>query len=263
MGVLDALSRAVKSVSYARNPAEDYLRAKFPGLFANGERLPPPPQGWTAPDAAQPLPAAQAPTTPAPDAVEQSPASQMAAAQQPQAPARKTHGLLGALKSVFLPEAGTFMYSALNNPNGLWGASGAREAYATNQHAAQLAQQKAELDIERARTKGEYQIVGNNVFHIKPDGTTEMISAPAQPGETERLIEKWRSTPAGPERDLIERAIRGYQYTPPVINAKADAAARVGATVARVRGSETRKTNAAKPSATGGVVLPAGAKIIP
>jgi hypothetical protein len=45
--------------------------------------------------------------------------------------------------------------------------------------------------------------------------------APVQPGEQERLISTYASLPDNdPRKPLIERAIRGYQYTAPVMDAK-------------------------------------------
>lgn len=44
---------------------------------------------------------------------------------------------------------------------------------------------------------------------------------PAKPGEQERLIEQWSQLPDDdPRKPMIERAIRGYQYTPNVMDAR-------------------------------------------
>lgn len=167
-------------------------------------------------------------------------------------PQGKRHGgLLGVLGSIFAPEAGSFMWGALNNPNGIYGARGAQTAYQQKQAADTLANQTAQAKLKQLLTKGEYQVVGNNVFHINPDGSTEMIGAPPQPSEQERLIERWKVTPPGPERDLIERAIRGYQYTAPVIAAQGQARTNTAVAGAAARGAEARKTKAT-PSASSG-----------
>jgi hypothetical protein len=44
---------------------------------------------------------------------------------------------------------------------------------------------------------------------------------PVQPGEQERLIQQWASLPDNdPRKPLVERAVRGFQYTAPVMEAK-------------------------------------------
>lgn len=271
MGLLQLILGGQQS---AANPAEDWLKARYPDLFKNGERLPAPPPGWSPPKEDGELPPvasnASAPsntgstggTTGAPvGGAQDGPVSEQPAPRADAATPHKRGGVLGALKSVFMPDAGSFMYAALNNPNGLWGARGAQQEYQQAQATNALNTQMAQLKLDQLRTKGEYQIVGNNVFHIKPDGTTEMISAPAQPTETQRLIDQWRATPPGPEKDLIERAIRGYQYTPGVINAQANARQRVQAAGIAQRGAEARKTKAtpgASSGGSGGAKLPTG-----
>lgn len=269
MGLLKLLATAASSA----NPAEDWLRKQYPDLFRNGERLPAQPPGWTQPDeGVESLPEVSGATGASVGGTQDSPVASQPAPHTEGVPSRKRGGILGALRSVLMPDPSSFMYAALNNPNGIWGAAGAQEAYRQNQTQQQLANETAQLKLEQMRTKGEYQVVGNNVFHIKPDGTTEMIGAPTQPSETQRLIEQWRLTPAGPEKDLIERAIRGYQYTPEVINQQASARQRVQAAGIAQRGAEARRTKAT-PGASGasggarggskGVRLPAGAVVIP
>ena len=286
MGLLQLMASATQDGSV--NPAEAWLRARYPDLFRNGERLPPP---LRMPSPQNPLPTGQelppiptstppiAPPTSAemPESPPEIPAATGApvggaqdgpVAEQP-AP-RKRGGVLGALRSVFLPDAGSFMYGALNNPNGLWGARGAQQDYANQQAAARLANETAEQKLQQLRTKGEYMVVGNSVFHLKPDGTHEMISAPANT-ETMQLIQMLDETPPGPKRDAIERAIRGYQYTPEVIDRQANAKQRVQSSGIAQRGAEARRTKAmpgaggSRPSGGGGgrgLRLPPGAVII-
>lgn len=266
MGILQLLSKI--GVTSTANPSEEWLKARYPDLFRNGERLPPMPTGTPpyAPPTEELPPVASNSSMPSPTqstgGVTGAPvggAQDGPVAAQP-AP-RKHGGILGALKSVLMPDAGSFMYSALNNPNGLWGASGAQETYQQNQTATEIANEAARAELAKKQRSGEYQVVGNSVFHMKPDGTTEMIGAPPQPTETQRLIDQWRATPPGPEKDLIERAIKGYQYTPEVIGAQGRARAASGVAVANARGAQARKTKAT-PSAGGGITLPAGAKVI-
>lgn len=247
MGLLNTLNQLAASVS-----PEEWLKARHPELFAHGERLPDNPD-WVQP--ADPvMDAPQPPQQPAPMPAPSMPTSVPTTAAAP----KKSHGLLGILKSIFAPSSDSWLYAALNNPRGMWGASGAREQFARQRMMDDLNLQTAQQKLETLRTKGEYQIVGNNVFHIKPDGTTEMISAP-QKGETERLIEMWRTMPAGPERTLVEQAIRGYQYSEPYINRKTRSAVEV----ARERGVQARKTKSINSggSATKGEV-PAGWAVV-
>lgn len=254
MGLLNTLNQLASSV----NP-EEWLKARHPELFAHGERLPDNPD-WVPPTE---------PVDPVMTAIQQSrPQQPVAAAPTPSMPPvaptaaatapKKSHGLLGILKSIFAPSSDSWLYAALNNPRGMWGASGAREQFARQRMMDDIGLQTAQQKLETLRTKGEYQIVGNNVFHIKPDGTTEMISAP-QAGETERLIDRWHSLPPGPERDIVEQAIKGFQYSAPYMSRKTSGAVEV----ARVRGSEARKTKSITSggSATKGEV-PAGWAVI-
>lgn len=163
---------------------------------------------------------------------------------------KRRGGVLGALESIFMPEPGSLWASALRN--GIWDAKAGRQAYQQDQAKTALSMdtQRAQnaktlADARTAEMRSRYGIAGNNVVDYG-DGTAPptIIQAPTTPTENERLIDKWRSTPPGPERDLIERAIRGYQYTPPVINAQADARTRTGVTVAAARGAEARRTKA-------------------
>lgn len=250
MGLLNTLNQLASSV----NP-EEWLKARHPELFAHGERLPDNPD-WVPPTE---------PVDPVMTAIQQSrPQQPVAAVPTPSMPTgvptaaapKKSHGLLGILKSIFAPSSDSWLYAALNNPRGMWGASGAREQFARQRALDDIGLQTAQQKLETLRTKGEYQIVGNNVFHIKPDGTTEMISAP-QKGETERLIEMWRTMPAGPARDLVEQAIKGFQYSDTYTNRKTRSAVEV----ARVRGSEARKTKSITNGATKGDV-PAGWAVV-
>ena len=63
--------------------------------------------------------------------------------------------------------------------------------------------------------------LGNGGYGMfdRASGNLSVIREPtAQPSENERLMARWRSLPLGdPERDLIERTLRGYQYTQPVM----------------------------------------------
>jgi hypothetical protein len=184
--------------------------------------------------------------------------------------------VLGALESVFAPEPGSFWWSALNNGlfNAKYGQQVYREKQAGSARALEADARKAAMEERKAR----YQIAGNNVIDYGDandvDGP-DFITPPQQPGETERLIEKWQNTPPGPGRDLLERAIKGYQYSSDYLGTKGDITVRTNAASAAARGAEARKTKMTAPgkapssggrsggrSSGGGVRLPSGYKII-
>ena len=145
------------------------------------------------------------------------PASQAPAAQ-------KRGGLLGALASVFAPEAGSFWHSALQN--GLWDARGGQDRYRAAQAAAAQTARKADADVRtaeqklRAAEQGEVYNMGGTggIVQVSPDGQVrQLYTPPPQASENERLIELWRKETDPTVKELIARTIRGYQYTPEVI----------------------------------------------
>lgn len=151
---------------------------------------------------------------------------------------RHRGGLLGLLGRIAMPEPGSLWAGALRD--GLVNARQSQTNYQqtqADQAAARetraTAQQAAELTLKQHLTNGTYAVAGNGALHTRPDGSAEIIQAPAQPGENERLIQLWQHTPAGsPLRALIERAIRGAQYSPEVIaeqGAQRERAARAAA----------------------------------
>jgi hypothetical protein len=77
---------------------------------------------------------------------------------------------------------------------------------------------------ERHANKPQVVNTGDGgIAMVGPDGNVQMVREPdaPQPGEQERLIDLYSKLPEGdPRKPLIERAIRGYQYTAPVMQAK-------------------------------------------
>lgn len=145
---------------------------------------------------------------------------------------RRRRGILGTLQDIFMPDPGSLWAGALRG--GIWNARESQQAYRQGQDTArtqsemsEIERQQAHIRLKQLLTQGEYQIAGNNVVHRRPDGTVEMLPAPTTPGETERLIDRWRRTEDPAERELLERAIRGYQYTPEVITRQAEGRERV------------------------------------
>lgn len=162
--------------------------------------------------------------------------------QQPAEQPRKG-GVLNALKSIFLPEADSFMYAALNNPNGLWGARGAQQTYRQGLEEQRLANEKAALEIEKARRSGQYQIAGNNLIFFPPDGTIpQIITPPTTPSEQERLFAKWSVMPEGPEKEMLALMLRGAQYSEPVINRQTRSKLTVQGAGISQRGEQARRT---------------------
>lgn len=167
--------------------------------------------------------------------------------------ARKRGGILGALESVFMPDPGSRWAAALRG--GLFDAKANQEAYHRGIAADDLKMMEAQAKLKNLLTKGEYQVVGNNVFHVRPDGSTEMIAPPQTPGEKERLIEHWRTMDANdPSKSLIERMLLGAN-APDVIaekggEAQKTARIRADATTGSARIRATNKpASAAKPPA--------------
>jgi len=150
--------------------------------------------------------------------------AQVAAPAAAQAPP----SILGTIGSVLAPEAGSFWSSALQN--GLVNARPGMEVY-------QAEKAKAAQEAQAAATKaarGEYITTPQGaVLQIPTEGGApkQVYTPPVKPTETESLIEKWLAAPEGsPIRALYERAIKGYQYTEPVIERQTKAKERVVAT---------------------------------
>lgn len=171
-------------------------------------------------------------------------------------PDKKKRGLLGSighvLGQVFAPDPTTLYGAAMNNPNGIWGARGAQQAY-------RQAQEKGDLDtaLTRAKlqnflTKGEYQIAGNNVIHFPPGGgEPEIITPPATQSEKERLIDRWsKMDDTDPAKQLIEDMLRGSNAEPVLENRENVARIRAGATTnsARIRANAPSKTSTKPPA---------------
>jgi hypothetical protein len=158
-------------------------------------------------------------------------------------PAPKDAGILKAVGSFFAPEAGSFWASAMTNPDGVFGAKQAQQAYADKRAQLPIAQRAAitkeaadEQQVESDRqtltdpTRRD-RAVGGSIARPTATGDYKTIYTPppvqTQPTEQERLIDRWQKTPEGPLKTLLERAIRGFQYTPEVIAAQTEGKLRV------------------------------------
>ena len=186
------------------------------------------------------------------------PSTAVPASLAPRLTKKKRGGVLGALESVFMPEPETLWASALRN--GVFDAKAGQQAYQQGQTNAQInaqqaaaATRKTNAEATRLERQGNYTVVGNNVL----DNTTgQFMPVPTTPTENERLIETWRArraaNPNDPTLPLIERAVRGYQYTDPVIQAQAAARTNTGVAVARERGAQARATKRTAGAGGGG-----------
>lgn len=161
--------------------------------------------------------------------------------------ARKRGGIMGALESVFMPEPDTPWGAALRY--GLFNAKAGLRQERLQQQANQIGLETANIKLKNLKSKGEYQIAGNNLIHFAPDGTAEFITPPQTPGERERLIDKWEKAPTPEVKEMIERVLSGANADE-VLAAKAAAsleAARIraGATTgaARIRSETPSKTS--------------------
>lgn len=164
---------------------------------------------------------------------------------------KKRGGLLGALESIFMPQADSLWASALRN--GIYDAHAGQDAYrqgvADNSLKADSARAEATLknaQAQRELAKPDWQIAGNNVVTKGPDGQPQIIAPPQAPTETMQLIELFRkrqaANPNDPTLPLISRAIKGYQYTDPVIQAQAAARTGTAVAAANARGAQARMT---------------------
>lgn len=162
--------------------------------------------------------------------------------------AKKRGGILGALESVFMPDPDSRWAAALRG--GIWDAKANQAAYKEKVATDAIARQTANAKLRQLLTKGEYQIVGNNVLHIPTDGSpAEIITAPRTPGEKETLLQMWKDEPDGTKfKQLLESILAGANSTEALASQERRAATRAGATVqaARVRSSATGKTNSSK-----------------
>jgi hypothetical protein len=151
--------------------------------------------------------------------------------------AHKRGGILGALESVFMPDPGSRWAAALRG--GLFDAKANQQDYLQHQQMNDINTQAAQAKLKALLTKGEYQIVGNNVFHIPADGgKPEILTPPTTPSETERLIEHWKSA-TGPEKRIIESILLKTNSPDALASRERIAQSRAGATVqsARIRSS--------------------------
>lgn len=176
-------------------------------------------------------------------------------AAAPQA-AKKRGGLLGALESVFMPDPESRWAAALRG--GLFDAKANQAAYKAGVEKQGIDTAMAEAKLKALLTKGEYQVVGNNVFHTPADGSEpRLITPPATVGEKERLLDKWTAMQDGdPAKELIERMLAGANADPVLESRERVAGTRADATkeAARIR-------SVAKPTPSG-VKLPSGAVIV-
>lgn len=214
------------------------------------------PPGWSDQAPAQPTEA------PPPVFNEQVP---QAGAPVPQMPQKR--GLLAKIGDILSPRPESWLYSAMNNPNGIWGARGAQQDMAQQRAMSALELQAAQDKVQRDRVNGEYKPFGNSILHVKPDGTVDIMSAPATPSPQEKLIDRWKNG-SPEERALIERILPNFRYTPDVIAQEGRARTATTVAGARARGQEARITKRTKGAGSGsgggkGVPLPSGAVIIP
>lgn len=206
------------------------------------------PEPYYGPDPLAPEPIAQ--TVPLPDA---GPSVAVPAASR--AASKKRGGILGALESVFMPDADSRWAAALRG--GLFDAKANQQAYKEAEYNNQLKTMEAEAKLKALLTKGEYQIVGNNVLHIPAGGgAAEFITPPTTPSENERLIDRWtKMSDADPAKELIHQMLLGAN-NPEVLAEKHRQAleiarVRAGATTqaATIRSNaSTKKTNEKLPS---------------
>jgi hypothetical protein len=194
--------------------------------------------------------------------------------------AKKRGGILGALESVFMPDPGSQWAGALRD--GLFNAKESQRNYQESQAKKFLDLQTANQKLTDMQRKGEYTVVGNNVFHqlpgnqVGPDGKPyEIISGPSATDDKTKLIDLWHQrqavNPHDPTLPLLEGLILGGANTPETLAAKEAAAEEI----ARIRAAATTQSAGIRAGASikvagmhgGGSksqvpALPPGAKVI-
>lgn len=190
----------------------------------------------------------------------------MSQSQSPTAPVtqHKKRGLLGsiahALGSVFMPKPDSLWAAALRG--GIYDARANRDLYRRQTAADDIALQTANEKLKNLKTKGEYQIAGNNVVHITPDGNVELITPPATPTEKERLIDRWRSMDdSDPAKELIRRMLLG-SGSDEVLQSRERVAGTSASARIKSAGISAAARRAGGSGGQRGVKLPAGAVII-
>lgn len=167
----------------------------------------------------------------------------------------KRGGILGGigrlLENVFMPEPDSRYAAALRG--GIWDAKANQAAYKVDAAKQVTDNAMAQAKLKSLITKGEYQIVGNNVFHIPADGSpAEIITPPTTPSEHERLIDRWsKMSDADPAKELIHQMLLG-SGAPEVLQSRERAAAtRAAATTtsARIRAATPKASATSKPPA--------------
>lgn len=161
-----------------------------------------------------------------------SPAPSQPASPTMEAP-RKKRGLLNSighiLGDVFMPNPDSLYAGALRD--GIWNARESRENYRYASNAKELEARTNAYKFQQLTQNGEYKVVGNNVFHIKPDGTYDVISAPTT-SDKERMFQQWQAMPEGPDKEMLSRVLLG---------ANSDTAFGSRETIARIRANATTR----------------------
>lgn len=126
--------------------------------------------------------------------------------------------IMGAIGRILAPEAGSFWHSAWNN--GLANAHEGQDAY-PQQQATRQALQAATVQEAQRKAARKYDVVGNAVVTQGADGQPEFTTAPT---EQERIIERWASMDdKNPLKKMLERSIKGFQYSQDYLDDKAEA----------------------------------------
>lgn len=185
--------------------------------------------------------AAQNPASADAQAVPATPPPVVPAPASPPATGGQHHGILGALENVFMPQPDSLWASALRN--GIFDARAGQQAYRQDQTMATLKAQQAAAELQAAQQKAARGDVittpTGTVGRVGPDGAfTTLYAPPAHQSEQADLIDKWHAAQQAGDTQLaglIERAIRGYQYTPDVITRQGQARSNTAAAAAAAR----------------------------
>jgi hypothetical protein len=160
---------------------------------------------------------------------------------------KKRRGILGTighvLGEVFMPQPDSLWAGALRV--GIVNARESQANYKASAEKGELNNMLLQAKVKQLLTKGDYQVVGNNVFHFPADGgEPQIITPPQTKSEKLQLIDMWKAADdSDPAKELIRRMLLGANSDEVLENRETTARTRAGATTsaARIRAANTSK----------------------
>lgn len=169
------------------------------------------------------------------------------------APAPPVNGnILSTIGRILMPEGGSLWHSALNG--GVYNARETQRQYGQARTAEQVAARRATAQATQAETEAtraaatanEMNIGGRRVRRNADGSYTELYAPSPTQSSDQQLLAQWqRENPGQDPSPIILRMLRGYQYTPEVIDRRTEGQVRV----AQERGSQARATGVSNAAA--------------